>query len=381
MDSPLVPFVSSSSFHSPLQMEPGEQRSFRMNVPKNNKSLKMILCLLIFIRIFYFMQDANYESTSEPASPIFTRAEKERHTTYGPDPFKKTATQPPAPLLHADDFFIVTATSGNHFLESIPMLRTLIKTHYTGQILVYLIKLPDNEEEDERKYQEFAEQIQKSPLKARIILYKVSGVEYLKTYCWKPSIIQHALTTIRQNQTTKVFMWSDASTRFQQNPWIFAQRIQRDNVDFAGRTSRLGMGENTHPLTYQFLNKSIEDYRKYYEISATQFLFRWMSALAQSVLPRWFDCAADLHCRQCMAPDLSSKTFRGRIQGPPSTTYVIPRQDQAVLGLLLYENYNISNSRIHQNIQVGNLSYMNVTTIRKTSKRIKQYSDLNRNQH
>ena len=56
-----------------------------------------------------------------------------------------------------------------------------------------------------------------------------------------------------------------------------------------------------------------------------------------AVLQPWFDCARA--CTTCMAPIGSHKREPNGllIKGPPSTTYVSHRQDQSVLGLLVYD--------------------------------------------
>merc|ERR1712157_113679 len=200
---------------------------------------------------------------------------------------------------------------------------------------------------------------------------------YISTFCWKPLIVQNALELhhTNNNTTTTVFMWSDSSTRFPQDPTIFANRMIQDSVDFAGRTSVLGMGENTHPDTYNYLNMSVENYKIYNEIAATHFLFRLSNDnVSLQVLQQWFDCASLEHCQKCMAtdPDGPNKWFPKPIKGPPSTKYLVPRQDQAVLSLLIYKQLRAKKG----NLQINNKTYMAVGTVRHPDEDIKSIQDV-----
>lgn len=131
-------------------------------------------------------------------------------------------------------------------------------------------------------------------------------------------------------------MWADTSAWFTTNPEDQARNILRDGIDFAGRVGKMGMGENTHDATYRYFNMTRDVFKEYREIAAAHFFVNLMNeAAVSSILYRWIDCAVRA-CHTCMAPPGSSKYWRKPYVGPPSTEYIVHRQDQSVLGMLVY---------------------------------------------
>ncbi len=215
------------------------------------------------------------------------------------------------------------------------------------------------------------EELQNSPLHANVIEYEAA--ELYSTYCFKPKVIQDFLVrATKSKMRPRVVMWADASMRFQGNPDIWASAIQQDGIDFAGRTSVMGMSENTHVATYKYFNMSRTKFKDQREVVATNFLVNLMrDGVVSAVLQPWVDCAHA--CNTCMAPVGSSKKNSSgkKMKCPPSTEYVAHRQDQSVLGLLAYDWLLKHRSSVQLNIQ----KYMHVTTQR--DQRAKSISYLN----
>ena len=154
----------------------------------------------------------------------------------------------------------------------------------------------------------------------------------------------------------------------------------------------LGMAENTHPDTYRFMNKSLEEYYTFKEVAATQ----WMAYVHPrddrsfyTTLQRWISCGSMEHCRACMGPSLDTKSRQSPLLGPPNKKFVVPRQDQSVLGLLVYEQIIMNNNEKKEKEETttvvphhgkavdlsNNKRYMNITTAREN--RAEQISDIN----
>lgn len=268
---------------------------------------------------------------------------------------KSSLTEPiNTPLLS-----VVTAFSSNHLMEGVLMIRSLIAQNYTGLIDVYLMRQPNETLPDAMQYK-LVEELQKSPLHANVIEYEAA--EHYNTYCFKPKVIQDFLVrATKSNMRPRVLMWTDASTRFQGNPDIWANAIQQDGIDFAGRASLMGMSENTHVATYKYFNMSRTKFKDQREVAATHFLVNLMrDGVVSAVLQPWFDCAHA--CNTCMAPVGSSKrnSLGKEMKGPPSTEYVAHRQDQSVLGLLVYD-WLLEHGG---SVQLNDQKYMNVATRR-----------------
>ena len=245
------------------------------------------------------------------------------------------------------------------------MIWSLITQNYTGLIDVYLMCQPNETLPDEMQYK-LVEELQKSPLHANVIEYEAD--ELYNTYCFKPKVIQDFLVRVRP----RVLMRTDVLMRFQGNPDIWANAIQQDGIDFAGRTSSMGMSENTHAATYKYFNMSRTKFKDQREVAATHFLVNLMrDGVVSAVLQPWVDCAHA--CNTCMAPVGSSKKISSgkKYKSPPSTEYVAHRQDQSVLGLLVYDWLLKNGSSVQLNIQ----KYMHVTTRR--GQRAKSISYLN----
>jgi hypothetical protein len=279
---------------------------------------------LYFVMDFTNLTDFRNMSQQKSAGSVIWR---NKNTVDETSPTKSIKT----PLLS-----VVTAFSSNHLMEGVLMLRSLIEQNYTGPIDVYLMQQPNETLPDEMRY-ELVEELQKSPLNANVIEYEAA--EAYITYCFKPKVIQDSLVrATKSNTRPTVLMWADASTRFRENPEVWANAIQQDGVDFAGRTGRMGMSENTHFDTYKYFNMSQTEFKDKRELAANFFVVNLIrDGFVSAVLQPWFDCAHA--CTTCMAPVGSHKREENRpiIKGPPSTKYVSHRQDQSVLGLLVYD--------------------------------------------
>jgi hypothetical protein len=217
------------------------------------------------------------------------------------------------------------------------MIRSLIDVKYKGQFFVYLMYRPGEVLSNEMQHN-LTRELLKSPLNTTIVHYEVT--EKYGTYCFKPKIIQDFIThATLSNTRPRVLCWADTSVRFNSNPEQWATSILQDGMDFAGRMSAMGMGENTHVDTQRYLNISAAKYKHKREMCGCAWAMNLENKQLESrVLRPWVDCAARA-CQTCMAPlNSSKKAPEGvRFKGPPSTKYVAHRQDQSVLNLLVLE--------------------------------------------
>ena len=247
---------------------------------------------------------------------------------------------------------IVTAFSRGHTLEEVAMLQTLVYNNFKGPIYVYFMREVNGHNIDWAD--EFKSELSKSPLQLTFIDYEVP--EYYWSYCFKPRIVGDFLAHYESKINPSTIMWADSSTRFMEDPTLWAQRIIQDDVDFVGRTSSWNLPEQTHDKTFEYYNLTREEFRHDLSIAATHFIVNLAkekkqnqvdkhvrgttSSLVERVLWGWIDCGTRA-CQTCMAPIGSSKnepTAVGRSHIDGSVQYLSHRQDQAILGLLL-RNY------------------------------------------
>ena len=315
------------------------------------------------------------------------------------------------------DLEIVTAFSDNHALESVLMFQSLIRQQQgrrrhgssggfgDTRIGVYLMRRPEDQDEDGLSTQhtplmlEYRRVLLESPLNVDVYDYVVE--ENYTTYCFKPKIVSDFLYgrgryrsswdggDVRGNSGSnstdstgtssggntgdrlplpKVVMWADASTRYPADPNINARNMVKDGVYFAGKLGlKMGMGESTHDGTYSFFGMDRTRFRNRREISATHFLVNLMSPdVVSDVLLPYINCGTNA-CHRCMAPPGSSKYMDGRtIRGPPSTSYVAHRQDQSVLGLLVYD-YMLHRNHTRNVVALDDRTYMHYA-VSKTTK-------------
>lgn len=259
-------------------------------------------------------------------------------------------------------FGLVTAFSSNHLYEGVSMLQSLRSVNFTAPFTIYLMREPNETLSEEMML--LKEEVKKTTLQPTFVEFEVKLLPW-KTYCFKPSVIQHYLA----NNRPKVFMWADTSTRFYDNPLPHAQHMLRDNVPFAGRTGvrqrAMGMGENTHPDTYRYFSLNRTIFRNETEVIASHFIINLMNErVVHRILQPWLDCGVNA-CYRCMAPPGSSKgrIQRRQIRGPPSMQVICHRQDQSVLGILVYRWLRIDGEEgelQEQNKNLGPAAYLNV---------------------
>eukprot|EP00980_Cylindrotheca_fusiformis_P030336 scaffold24661_cov132-Cylindrotheca_fusiformis.AAC.4 len=189
----------------------------------------------------------------------------------------------------------------------------------------------------------FTKLMKESPFQETIVEMEV---EEYNSYCFKPRIMQHALTLLADEDTKphsrsgtpKVLLWSDSSTRFRLNPARGARRMIRDQVDFVAVSGMMGMGENTHQQTYDYLNMTKADFVHRKEVASGTYMVNLERKHAlEHILKPFIDCGLR-DCHTCMAPVGTRKRGNGKkIQGPSSSDYIAHRQDQSVLSLLAFQ--------------------------------------------
>eukprot|EP00980_Cylindrotheca_fusiformis_P030333 scaffold24661_cov132-Cylindrotheca_fusiformis.AAC.1 len=306
---------------------------------------------------------APFNPTASPATSLTVTSKVSRRTTaHHRTPVKivnakvsKRKTRPhQKPLLT-----IVTGFSSDHFMEGIKMLQTLIDVKYFGPIYIYLLH-GHNEPLSTAMKEGFEQLMKESPFKETIVEMEVEEYE---SYCFKPRIVQHVLTLLAaedrkassRSRTPQVLLWSDSSTRFRLNPATGAKRMVRDQVDFVAVPGVMGMGENTHQQTYDYLNMTKADFVHRMELASGTYLVNLKRKHAlEHILKPFIDCGLR-DCHTCMAPVGTRKRGNGRkIQGPPSSDYIAHRQDQSVLSLLAYQ----CEDRKACNISVGEKNYL-----------------------
>ena len=255
------------------------------------------------------------------------------------------------PTLTTRNIAIVTAFSENHKLEGVAMLRSLIAVHFKGPVYIFLMKQSG---EDIQWITEFKEELSKSPLSLRMIDFEIPSSSLNKgTYCFKPTAMG---VFLRQNsllppsESAQVVMWSDASTRFLQNPSIWAKHIIQQEIDFVGRKTAWNIRQQTHKGTFKYFGMTPEDYNDHPPIAATSFLVNLQREGIRRVLNRWVDCGV-LDCHACMAPIGSSKNDpNGANFTKGGNEYVSHRQDQSVLTLLVTDY--MKNSSNEANVKI-----------------------------
>jgi hypothetical protein len=194
-------------------------------------------------------------------------------------------------------------------------------------------------EKDNKDFKNYVAQVENSPFtQIQVIEVEIPYKKFYTSYCWKAAVVGE--TVSRFKNKLKVLYWSDSSARPTVNPFDYAKKMWKESIGFSATLGSLGMGENTLPATYDFLNMDINDYKNYTEIAATYFMMNIGAAdgVAKRVLREWVDCAVN-HCLACMAPSCE-KGVHGERKGAPNTVNVAHRQDQSVLGLLVYQAIN-----------------------------------------
>jgi hypothetical protein len=232
---------------------------------------------------------------------------------------------------------IVTAFSKNHVLEGVAMLRTLIAVQFQEPVHIFLMKEVG---EDNGWITEFKEELSKSPLLLHMIDFEVqSDALNAGTYCFKPTAMGVFLrrnNVLPPSESAHVVMWSDASTRFLQNPSIWAKHMIQKEIDFVGRAAEWSIPQQTHIGTFEYFDLKPNDFNDHPPIAATHFLVNLQRENIRRVLDRWVDCGV-LDCHTCMAPHGSSKRVSNKgadyKYGP--NEYRAHRQDQSVLTLLV----------------------------------------------
>lgn len=282
---------------------------------------------------------------------------------------------------------IVTAFSKNHMLEEIAMLRTLVSVNFQGPVYIFLMKIVG---ENTDWIAECREELSKSPLQLHMIDFEVElSTLNAGTYCFKPTAVGMFLrrnSLLPPNESAQVVMWADASTRFFQNPTIWAKNMIRDGVDFAGRSTAWNIPQQTHIGTFDYFGLKPEDFIQHPSIASGHFLVNLQrEAIQKEVLDRWVECGV-LDCHTCMAPIGSSKrddSSKGAEYKYGATEYRAHRQDQAVLTLLVTDymkkradaNVNIVNP---DPLQGGSTTpYFCLTTERGRGKSIMSLKDWN----
>lgn len=78
----------------------------------------------------------------------------------------------------------------------------------------------------------------------------------IATYCFKPRVLSHFLYSNSQqlpSHQAKVIMWSDdASTRFMEDPSLWAKHMLHDEIDFVARTTAWNVPGQTHDKTFEY---------------------------------------------------------------------------------------------------------------------------------
>lgn len=115
---------------------------------------------------------------------------------------------------------IATAFSANHKLEAVAMLKALIASGFTGTVYAFLMPEPGAKPNwvDDLKHE-----IVNMPLSVNLIEFPIT--DSLKTYCFKPKAMASFFNRNDQlplDSRANVVMWADASTRYWQNPLVWA---------------------------------------------------------------------------------------------------------------------------------------------------------------
>eukprot|EP00980_Cylindrotheca_fusiformis_P015285 scaffold4247_cov66-Cylindrotheca_fusiformis.AAC.26 len=260
-------------------------------------------------------------STASPTAPILANGAVSNRTTH-----------------HKPLLTIVTGFSENHLMEGIGMLQTLIDAKYSGPLYIYLLHGPSEPLSDAMKMN-FTQLIKESPLQETIVEMEV---EEFSSYCFKPRIIQDYLALAaktKPSSSPQVLLWTDTSVIFASNPVEGAKRMVRDQIDFAARIGHMGMGENTDPRTYDYLNMTKTDFIHRRELAASAFMVNLERMQGRElILTPYIDCGLR-ECHTCMAPVGTIKKIPEgmKFRGPPSSVYIAHRQDQSVLSLLAFQ--------------------------------------------
>jgi hypothetical protein len=200
----------------------------------------------------------------------------------------------------ASKLVIVTAFSKNHMLEGVVMLRSLIAVRFQEPVHIFLMKEVG---EDSGWITEFKEELSKSPLLLHMIDFEVQSDSLnAGTYCFKPTAMGVFLrhnSVLPPSESAQVVMWSDTSTRFLQNPSIWAKHIIRKEIDFVGRQVEWSsILQQTHIGTFDYFDLKPDDFNYHPPFAATHFLVNLRRENIRQLLDRWVDCGV-LDCRTC----------------------------------------------------------------------------------
>jgi len=239
-------------------------------------------------------------------------------------------------MKESSNLAVLTAFSKNHMLEGVAMLRSLIAVQFNGPVYIFLMKEVG---EDINWVAEFKEELSKSPLTLRMTDFEVPRDSLnAGTYCFKPTAVGAFLrwnSILPSSESAQVVMWSDTSTRFLENPSIWAKHIIQEEIDFVGGTAAWNIRMQTHKGTFDYFGLTPEDFNDHPPIASGHFLVNLQREEIRRVLDRWVDCGV-LDCRTCMAPIGSSKNDpNGAEDKFGINEYVSHRQDQSVLTLLV----------------------------------------------
>jgi hypothetical protein len=173
-----------------------------------------------------------------------------------------------------NDLAIMTAFSENHMLEGVAMLRSLIAVQFQGPVYIFLMR--EVGETDIDWIAEFEDELSKSPLSLHMIDFEVQRNTLNDgTYCFKPAAMGVFLrlnSILLPSESARVVMWSDASTRFLQNPSIWANHIIQKEIDFVGRNTSWSIPQQTHRGTFDYFDLKPDEFNDHPTIAATHFL-------------------------------------------------------------------------------------------------------------
>lgn len=125
----------------------------------------------------------------------------------------------------------------------------------------------------------------------RFVDYEVP--EPYNTYCFKSRVMSEFLyhnSQLELSRRARVVMWSDASTRFMQDPALWSRRVLRDELDFVARYTSWNVPGQTHRKTFEFFGLMPSDFKDFPSIAATHFLVNLERESIRKVLQKWVDC-------------------------------------------------------------------------------------------
>ena len=207
------------------------------------------------------------------------------------------------------DFIIITAADSSHYKSLKNLLLSIILYEKNAKVIIVDLGLTKSEVEELKKKFKIIEirkfDYSKYPSYFNI---KISAGEY----AWKPVIISNIL-----NEFKCSVIWMDAG-----NIIVSPLRTIKKILNFTGfyvPYSSLKISDTTHPKTLKFLKVSNETLYKQ-NIGAACIAVNYKFNNVVKTISKWKQCAL---IKQCIAPKGSSRKNH--------------RQDQAVLGVLVYQ--------------------------------------------